>query len=119
LHRQLDAGTLQLAHGSLTALPLDDDSLDAAITVNTVYFVPDLGAACAELARVIRPAGRAVVGMGDPEVMARLPFASYGFALRPVADVTAALQKAGFGRVEEHRLDDVAIPHHLLVARRS
>jgi arsenite methyltransferase len=117
--RQLDAGTLQLAHGSLTALPLDDDSLDAAITVNTVYFVPDLGAACAELARVIRPGGRAVVGIGDPEVMARLPFVSHGFTLRSVGDVTAALEKAGFGPVAQRRLDDVAIPHHLLVARRS
>jgi arsenite methyltransferase len=117
--RDVRAGRLRLARGSLTALPLDDDSLDAAITINTVYFVPDLDTACAELARVLLRGGRAVVGIGDADAMARLPFVSYGFTLRPVADVTAALQNAGFGPVDQRRLDDVAIPHHLLVPRRA
>jgi arsenite methyltransferase len=115
----VEAGRLRLTDGSLTAVPLDDNSVDAAITVNTVYFVPELDAACAELARVLRPGGRVVVGIGDPEAMARLPFTSYGFTLRPVSDVIAALQKAGLGVVEHRRLDDVAIAHHLLVARRA
>jgi arsenite methyltransferase len=115
----IEAGRLRLTDGSLTAVPLDDKSLDAAITVNTVYFVPELGAACAELARVLRPGGRVVVGIGDPGAMARLPFTSYGFTLQPVTDVVAALQKAGLDVVEQRRLDDTAIPHHLLVARRA
>ncbi|MFG1790794.1 class I SAM-dependent methyltransferase [Nocardia sp. NPDC049149] len=106
---------LRLAEGSLTALPLRDDSLDAAITVNTVYFVPDLDAACAELARVVRPGGRLVIGIGDPDTMATLPFTAYGFTLRPVADVIAALEKAGC-TVEHQQLPQPPIPHHLLVA---
>src|SRR5262245_58322840 len=81
---EVDAGRRRLAHGSLTALPLEDGWLDAAITVNTVYFVDALDTACAELARVLRPGGRAVVGIGDPEAMAGMPFTSYGFTLRPV-----------------------------------
>lgn len=113
------AGRLRLKDGSMTDVALDDDSVDAAITVNTVYFVPDLDTACAELARVLRPGGRLVIGIGDPEAMARLPFTSYGFTLRPVTDVIATLQKAGLDLVEQRRLDDVAIPHHLLVARRA
>jgi arsenite methyltransferase len=100
------------------SLPLDDDSLDAAITINTLYFLPHLDAACTELARVHRPNGRAVVGIGDPDTMARLPFTSHGFTLRPVADVTAALHNSGLETVEQRRVDDVAIPTHLLVARR-
>ncbi|HZN81176.1 MAG TPA: methyltransferase domain-containing protein, partial [Mycobacterium sp.] len=67
-------GRLRLARGSLTEVPLDDGSVDALITVNTVYFISELDAACAELARVLRPGGRAVIGIGDPDVMARLPF---------------------------------------------
>jgi arsenite methyltransferase len=113
------SGKLRLTHGSLTELPLDDESLDAAITINTVYFESDLSAACAELARVMRPGGRAVVGIGDPDVMARLPFVSYGFTLRPLADVIAALENAGFDHVEQRRLDEVAIPHIVIVARRT
>jgi SAM-dependent methyltransferase len=115
--RQIQNGTLRLELGSLTALPLDDKSVDAAITVNTIYFVPDLDTACAELARVLRPGGRAVLGIGDPEAMARLPFASYGFTLRPITDVAAALQNSGFEIGQQRRLDDVAIPHHLLIAQ--
>jgi ubiquinone/menaquinone biosynthesis C-methylase UbiE len=109
---------LRLSEGSLTALPLDDGCLDAAITVNTVYFIADLDQACRELARVLRPGGRVVVGIGDPDAMARLPFIRYGFTLRPVHDVTAALDRAGLELVEQHSLQDVTIPHHLLVARR-
>jgi arsenite methyltransferase len=67
----VEAGRLRLMERSLTAVPVDDNSVGAAITVNTVYFVPELDAACAELARVLRPGGRVVVGIGDPEAMAR------------------------------------------------
>ncbi len=111
----LDSGRLRLAEGSLTALPLADDSLDAAITVNTVYFVPDLAAACAELSRVVRPGGRLVIGIGDADAMAKLPFTSYGFTLRPVPEVIAALEQAGCD-VEHRPLANNPIPHHLLVA---
>jgi arsenite methyltransferase len=114
--KQIEAGTLRLELGSLTALPLDDNSIDVAITVNTIYFVPDLDAACEELARVLRPGGRAVLGIGDPEAMAKLPFTSYGFTLRPVTDVVAALENAGFQIAAQNRRNDVAIPHHVVVA---
>ena len=113
---QSAAGQVRLVNGSLTALPLEAKSLDAAISVNTVYFVSELDAACAELARVLRPGGRAVLGVGDPDAMARLPFTAYGFQLRPIAEILAALKNAGFTDVEDRRLDEVAIPHHLLVA---
>jgi arsenite methyltransferase len=115
--REIAVGSLRLSNGSLAALPLDDKSLDAAITVNTVYFITDLEAACNELARVLRPGGRAVLGIGDPQAMARLPFTAYGFTLRPVDEVVAALRKAGFKDVEQRRIADLAIPHHLIVAR--
>lgn len=113
--RDIASGRLRLAEGSLTALPLDENSLDAAITVNTLYFVPDLDAVCAELARVVRPGGRVVIGIGDPDTMAKMPFTPYGFTLRPVADVIAALEKSGCA-VEHQQLPNPPIPHHLLIA---
>ncbi|MDT5185605.1 MAG: arsenite methyltransferase [Mycobacterium sp.] len=83
--RDVRSGRLRLSSGSLTALPLDDKSVDALITINTVYFISELDAACAELARVLRPGGRAALGIGDPDVMARLPFTSYGLPFAPSA----------------------------------
>ncbi|MEU3015718.1 methyltransferase domain-containing protein [Nocardia asteroides] len=115
---QVAAGRLVLDAGSLTALPSADASLDAAITVNTIYFLADLPAACAELARVLRPGGTAVVGIGDPDAMAKMPFTPYGFTLRPVAEVIAALADAGF-TVEQRTLPNPPLPHHLLIARKS
>jgi SAM-dependent methyltransferase len=108
---------LRLAHGSLIELPLEDGVLDALITVNTVYFISALDVACAELARVLRPGGRAVVGIGDPDVMARLPFVKHGFTIRPVAEIAAALAESGL-QVEERRIEDKPIPRYLLIGRR-
>lgn len=110
-------GRLVLADGSLTGLPLPDACLDAAITVNTIYFLADLPAACAELARVVRAGGTAVIGIGDPEAMAKMPFTPYGFTLRPVPEVIAALTAAGL-TVEQRTLANPPIPHHLLIARK-
>ncbi|MGK8521364.1 class I SAM-dependent methyltransferase [Nocardia asteroides] len=109
------SGRLKLTEASLTALPLPDNEFDAAITVNTLYFVPDLTAACTELTRVVRPGGRLVIGIADPDVAAKVPFTAYGFTLRPVPEVIAALEQAGCD-VEHRRLAHKPIPHHFLVA---
>ena len=115
--RDVTSGRLRLSSGSLTALPLDDNSVDALITLNTVYFITELDAACAELARVLRPGGRAVIGIGDPDVMARLPFTSHGFTIRPVDEIGAALQNSGL-QVEQRRTDE-PLPRYLFVGRRG
>ncbi|MGW4243730.1 class I SAM-dependent methyltransferase [Nocardia sp. NPDC004722] len=112
----LTEGRLKLTTGSLTELPLPDASLDAVITCNTIYFVPDLDRVCAELSRVLKPKGRLVIGIGDPEAMAKMPFTSYGFTLRPVADVIATLEHSGL-TVEHQPLPSKPIPGHLLIAR--
>ena len=53
-------------------LPLPTDSLDVVLTVDTIYFMPDLAPPFAELARVVRPRGRVVVCAGDPTEMAKV-----------------------------------------------
>jgi len=97
------SGRLSVRQGSLLELPLEAASIDAAVTVNTLYFVEDLPAAFAELHRVLKPGGRAVVGIGDPESMARMPVTAHGFRLRPVEEVLAAMASAGLA---EHAVTD-------------
>jgi arsenite methyltransferase len=111
-------GRLRLAPGSLTRLPLDDGAVDALITVNTVYFIAELDAACRELARVLRPGGRAVIGVGDPEVMAKMPFTKHGFTIRPVSEIAAALENSGL-QVEQRHIEDKPIPRYLLIGTRA
>lgn len=113
--RQIAAGRMYLQLGSLTHLPLEDGSVEGAITVNTIYFIAELDRVFSELARVVTSAGRVVVGIGDTQMMARMPMTAYGYRLRPVDEVVAAAKSAGL-LLRDHRRagegDDAA---HLLV----
>ncbi|MBB4689420.1 class I SAM-dependent methyltransferase [Amycolatopsis jiangsuensis] len=114
----LAAGRLRLHQAGMAALPLDDGQVHAALTVNTVYFVPDLAAAFAEVARVLAAGGRFVVGVGDPGAMAAEPFTGHGFRLRPVAELEEALATAGLKPVRHERVGSSGRAFHLLVSRR-
>jgi SAM-dependent methyltransferase len=54
--------------GDATALPFEDDSMDAAILIAVLGEIPDTAAALSEIRRVLKPSGRLVVGelFGDP-----------------------------------------------------
>jgi len=117
--RAVAAGRLELRAGSMTSLPLEDASLDAVISTNTVYFIDDIALAFAEFARVLRPDGRLVLGVADPEAMADIPFTKHGFRIRPIAELTEALAAAGLPVTDRRRLGEDARSRHLLVATRT
>ncbi len=112
--RDVEAGRLVLHNGSLTGLPFADGTLNGVVTVNTIYFVAELQEAFAELARVTAPSGRIVVGVADPDTMAKLPFTGHGFRLRPIAEVVNALQSAGL-TVQDRRVNAANGAPHLLI----
>jgi len=112
--RDVASGRLALHSGSLTRLPFADGVLNGVVTVNTIYFVAELEQAFAELARVTTQSGRVVVGVGDPATMAKMPFTSHGFRLRPVPEVVDALEGAGF-TVEHRRISAADGAPHLLI----
>jgi ubiquinone/menaquinone biosynthesis C-methylase UbiE len=62
---------VQPARGDARAMPYPDDSFDAAFLVTVLGEIPDQGAALRELRRVVKPAGRIVVGelFGDPHMV--------------------------------------------------
>jgi len=82
---------------------------------NTVYFVKDLPPAFAELRRVLAPAGTGVLGIANPDWMARQSFTKYAFTVRPVTDVVAAFTAAGL-KVEQRTMHGSG-PFLLLVCR--
>ena len=59
-------------------LPYADDSFDAAYLVTVLGEIPDQDAALRELARVVKPGGRVVVGelFGDPHMVTHAALAS-------------------------------------------
>ncbi len=116
-HAEVATGRLVLAEGSMTALPLEAGSVDAIVSTNTVYFVDDLGTAFAEVARVLRPGGRFVLGIGDPDLMGRSRMLTdNGFRLRPVAELESALATAGLTRRKHERFAHSGLSFHLLVS---
>lgn len=59
---------LVATQGDATALPYEDDSVDAVILTAVLGEIPDTAAALREIRRVLEPGGRLVVGelFGDP-----------------------------------------------------
>ena len=104
--RDIAAGRLALHTGSLTQLPFADGALNGVLTVNTIYFIAELDGAFTELARVVGSSGRIVVGVADPDAMARMPFTGHGFHLRPIPEVIDTLRGAGLG-VEHRRISSL------------
>jgi ubiquinone/menaquinone biosynthesis C-methylase UbiE len=62
---------VQPALGDAQALPYADDSFDAAVLITVLGEIPDQDRALSEVARVLRPGGRLVVGemFFDPHVV--------------------------------------------------
>jgi arsenite methyltransferase len=91
-----------------TELPAADRSFDAALSVQVMEHVPDVGAALAELHRVLRPGGRVVIWdvdwatlswyADDPERMelVRQVFAKHAAHPALPQRLTALLSAAGF-----------------------
>jgi ubiquinone/menaquinone biosynthesis C-methylase UbiE len=86
---QRGIGNITATHGDARALPYASERFDAAYLVTVLGEVPDQAAALRELARVLRPGGRLVVGeslaAGDPHAVTfgklRNRAESAGFAL--------------------------------------
>lgn len=116
---EADAGRLTLHEGDMVDLPLLEESLDAAISVNTMYFVANPKRAIDEICRVLRPRGRVVIGVGDPVAMAAMPFAAHGFTLRPIDDLKLLLRTSGFDEPQHQRVGEGERAFHLLVAKRA
>jgi ubiquinone/menaquinone biosynthesis C-methylase UbiE len=55
--RELSVTNVRLLEGELDSLPLDDDSVDAAVANMVLHHAPDPAAMLTEMARVVRPGG--------------------------------------------------------------
>jgi len=87
-HTMRRAGERGLANvvptqGDATALPYDDDSIDAVVLTAVLGEIPDQGAALREIRRVLKPGGRLVVGelFGDPHFTSPGPLRRAGEAV--------------------------------------
>ncbi|MCP4877950.1 MAG: class I SAM-dependent methyltransferase [Gammaproteobacteria bacterium] len=90
--------------GGVDALPFTDASFDCACSVHTVYFWPDLQRGISELARVIKPGGRLVLGFSSVEAIAENGLTDRGFKAFSAEQIEAAYLAHGF---EPDRLNTI------------
>ncbi len=65
LAERIAAGTAEIVLGDAAHLPWVDGRFSVVTSLDALKFVPDPPAALAEMYRVLRPGGRAVITMGD------------------------------------------------------
>jgi SAM-dependent methyltransferase len=94
--------------GDAVALPFADDAFDVVVSVFAVIFAPDPPRAFAELVRVLRPGGRAVISAWLPEGPIS---ASVGISMRAVAAATGRPLPERFGWHEPERIRELAARH--------
>jgi len=104
---RIAAGTAEITQGDAGALPFEDRRFTAVTCSDAFPFFPDPNRALAEMCRVLRPGGRAVVDMNPtvPEGTESHRMRGPGgeFWAWNHADVRRLMEAAGFG--------DIAITH--------
>jgi SAM-dependent methyltransferase len=59
--RYIDAGRVDIQHGSVASLPFPDATFDLVTAAETCYFWPDLVENLREIRRVLKPGGRLIL----------------------------------------------------------
>jgi SAM-dependent methyltransferase len=93
-------GRARLARSDGTTLPFADASADAALTVHTLYFVPDLAPVLVEVHRVLRPGGRLVIAARTADDPTPTWMDPNVYRIRTAAQLVDALRSTGFVSIE-------------------
>jgi SAM-dependent methyltransferase len=99
---EMSSGRLELVEGNVSELPFPDASFERIISIHTLYFWPDPEAGMRELARVLGPGGRLVLGIGIKAEMEKQRIHRHGFCLYDGRELESLLTGAGLRAQLEH-----------------
>ena len=94
------SGQLSLYAAAAEAIPLPDQTVDAIVTVNTVYFWSAVETVLAECHRCLKPDGKLAIAYAAKAFLEAQGLTQYGFRAYDVAELEAALRTAGFREIQ-------------------
>ncbi|MGI9282383.1 MAG: class I SAM-dependent methyltransferase [Endozoicomonas sp.] len=107
--KNIDSGRVQLLFSDSIRLPFPDSSFDKLCTVNTLYFWPDPKQQLKEFLRVLKPAGKLVIGFRDSETLESLKLDSQIFNFYTSEEVAELLRQSGFDQVRLQQHPNIAL----------
>ncbi|MEM7206462.1 MAG: methyltransferase domain-containing protein [Pseudomonadota bacterium] len=111
---------VSLHSGSAESIPVDDETADAVISVNTIYFWPSMQSGLREIIRVLKRDGRLVLGFGSKEHLQEAGYDQRGFSLYSEKEVEQLAREAGFDECVLHSIErGKRGPFFALICRRT
>lgn len=109
----IGAGRAEMRLGGVSDMPWPDASFDAVLAVNNFHFWPEPVSDMAQIRRVLRPGGRAVIGIRAADRPLRFEFAGADQGHTRADAALHAMQVAGF---EDVRVERVPVGRLVLLA---
>lgn len=114
-------GVVTAIEGAVESLPFDENSFDAVMSTNTVYFWPDLTAAFKELHRVMATPGRLAIGFASSSKLRSMnAITQHGFLFYENGELLEHAKTGGFSDVRIEALHGRTTEgSYVLVAERT
>lgn len=94
--RRLAGTNVELLRCPVDDTPLEDATVDKALTINTIYFWEDLASGFEEIARVLKPEGIFIGTHYTNRALESYSHTQFGYRMRTEQEVVSAAEIAGF-----------------------
>lgn len=94
--RRLAGTNVELLRCPVDDTPLEDATVDKALTINTIYFWEDLASGFEEIARVLKPGGIFIGTHYTNRALESYPHTQFGYRMRTEQEAVSAAETAGF-----------------------
>lgn len=91
----IENGKLKFICTDAAEMPFEIESFEVIFTLNTLYFWRDADAQIEEIKRVLKPAGKVLIGFRPKHIVEALPFTKEGFTTYTQEDVRGLLKAHG------------------------
>ena len=109
------ASRVHVQWGDVADLPFRARTFNRAMTVNSIYYWPDIDAGFREIARVLKPRGRVAVGFRSPLNLRPFTWSWDNFQVYEPEEVAGILRRTGFHVVCVEHSDRWRIPDTVVV----